>query len=256
MGTRRVRRRWARRGHGQRAIRYNPAVADAGIAVVIPALDEAARIGACLESVGNDAVEVVVVDGGSSDGTPEIAAGFEGVRVVPSPRGRGLQLNRGVRATRAPLLVFLHADCRLPRGWTEAVRGALADPGVALACFRLHTEPSDAHASRLARTWLRLLDLRSLGLGLPYGDQAFSVRRGTFEAAGGFPEIPLMEDVAFARACRRLGRIRRLRLEVRTTGRRFERRPLAARLCTATFPTLFRLGVSPWTLARWYREVR
>lgn len=224
--------------------------------MVIPALNEAARIGVCLESVQEDAAEAVVVDGGSSDPTAEVAARFPGVRVLPSPRGRGLQLNRGARATRAPLLVFLHADCRLPEGWAAAVRGALADRRVALACFRLHTEPSDPAAGRLARAWLRLLDLRSQGFGLPYGDQAFSVRRETFEAAGGFPEIPLMEDVAFARACRRLGRIQRLPLEVRTTGRRFERRPLAARLCTATFPTLFRLGVSPWTLARWYREVR
>ncbi len=236
---------------------YTPRVAGGdGIAVVIPALDEAARIGACLESVGTGADEIVVVDGGSRDGTARVAAGYPGVRVLTGARGRGPQLDLGARATSAPLLLFLHADCRLPRGWAPAVREALAEPGVALACFRLHTEPSRPGAGRLRRAWLRLLDLRSRGFGLPYGDQAYAVRREVYRRIGGFPAIPLMEDVAFARAARRVGRIRRIPLEVRTTARRFERHPVRARLATATFPILFRLGVSPWTLARWYREVR
>jgi rSAM/selenodomain-associated transferase 2 len=225
-------------------------------AVVIPALDEAARIGACLESIHSEAAEVVVIDGGSSDDTVARAEAFPGVRVLSSPRGRGVQLDCGARATSAPRLLFLHADCRLPQGWSEAAGRALDDPKVALTYFSLHTEPSDTAAGPLARGWLRLLDLRSFGLGLPYGDQAHAVRRKVFEEAGGFPAIPLMEDVVFARACRRLGRVRRLRQEVRTTGRRFERRPVMTRLCTATFPMLFRLGVSPSTLARWYKEVR
>jgi len=215
--------------------------------VVIPALDEAERIGDCLRSIGDGAAEIVVVDGGSKDGTVEIARRIDGVRVLSSPRGRGVQLHRGVEATTALRLLFLHADCRLPAGWAEAAGAALDDPAVSLACFRLHTEPSESGAGAVRQAWMRLLDLRSLGLGLPYGDQAYAVRREVYEAAGGFPAIPLMEDVAFARACRRLGRIRRLPLEVRTTGRRFERRPVRARLC---------IGVSPWTLARWYREVR
>jgi len=226
------------------------------LAVVVPALDEAPHIQACLRSVGAGAVEVVVVDGGSGDGTAARAAEVPGVRVLTSPRGRGVQLDHGARATSAPRLLFLHADCRLPEGWSEAAGRALDQTEISLACFRLHTEPSDPSAGRLARAWLRLLDLRSVGFGLPYGDQAFAVRREVYEAAGGFPAIPLMEDLVFARACRRLGRIQRLPLAVRTTGRRFERRPLRARLCTATFPLLFRLGVSPSTLARWYREVR
>jgi len=231
-------------------------VADQGFAVVIPALDEVTRIGACLESIGSEAAEVVVIDGGSRDGTVARAENFPGVRVLSSSRGRGVQLGCGARATSAPRLLFLHADCRLPEGWSGAAGRALDDPRVALACFRLHTEPSDLAAGRFARSWLRLLDLRSFGVGLPYGDQAHAVRRTVFDDVGGYPPIPLMEDLAFARACRRGGLIRRLPLEVRTTGRRFERRPFRTRLCTATFPLLFRLGVSPSTLARWYRDVR
>ena len=224
--------------------------------MVIPALNEAARIGACLQSVGPEAAEVVVVDGGSSDDTVARVSGFSGVRVVSCPPGRGGQLDSGARATTAPRLLFLHADCRLPEGWSEAAGRALDDPDVALAYFRLHTEPSDPEAGCLARGWLRLIDLRSIGFGLPYGDQAYAVCREVYDEVGGYPAIPLMEDVVFARACRRLGRIRRLLLEVRTTGRRFEQRPVVNRLCTATFPLLFRMGVSPWTLARWYKEVR
>ena len=231
-------------------------MAGRGFAVVVPALNEARRIRACLESIGWEAEAIVVADGGSTDGTPEIAASVPGVRVLETPRGRGVQLAAGAAATAAPRLLFLHADCRLPPGWSRAAGEALDDPATALACFRLHTEPTDPAAGTLRRLWLRALDLRSFGLGLPYGDQGFAVRRETYEAAGGFPPIPLMEDVAFARACRALGRIRRLPLAVRTTARRFERRPVAARLCTATFPWLFRLGVPPETLARWYREVR
>jgi hypothetical protein len=111
-------------------------------------------------------------------------------------------------------------------------------------------------SSVLRRWWLRVFDLRSRGLGLPYGDQGFAVRRTVFDSVGRFPEIPLMEDVAFARSCRRLGQLQRLPLEIRTTARRVEKRPLKTTLMLATFPTLFRLGVAPQTLARWYGNSR
>jgi hypothetical protein len=104
--------------------------------------------------------------------------------------------------------------------------------------------------------WLRTLDLRSRGLRLPYGDQAFAVRRDVFETVGGFPEIPLMEDLAFARACRKIGRIRRMPLEIRTTARRTNTFPFRARVMMIVFPALFRLGVPPEMLARWYGNAR
>ncbi len=228
------------------------------LAVVVPTLDEERAIGACLAAVGDDqGIEVAVSDGGSADATVAAARRERpGVRVVTGPPGRGAQLNRGAAAVAADAYLFVHADCRLPAGWAAAVRGALADPGVGLGCFRLHTEPARPGAGAAARWWWRLLDLRSRGLGLPYGDQALFVRREVFAAVGGFPPIPLMEDVEFVRRCLRHGRLARLPLAVRTTARRFARRPLRARLCTATFPLLFRLGVSPHRLARWYGDVR
>jgi len=227
------------------------------IAVVIPTLNEERTIRTCLEAVGKrPGVEIVVSDGGSIDRTCELASAA-GARVVDGARGRGPQLNLGAQSAVAGQLLFLHADCRLPDGWLPALRTALVDEVTALACFRLHTEPSGGRRrSLLYRRWLRVFDLRSFGLGLPYGDQGFGLRREVFDRVGGFQEIPLMEDVALARSCRRLGKIRRLPLEVRTTARRAEGHAVRTGMALATFPTLFRLGVSPSTLSRWYGEVR
>lgn len=227
------------------------------LTVVIPTLDEEFSVGGCLESVGiHEEVEVIVSDGGSSDRTREHARS-RGVRVVTGARGRGSQLNLGASATSSNKLLFLHADCRLPEGWVPALSRILDDEDVSLACFRLRTLPSGiSEPSTLHRLWLRVFDLRSRGLGLPYGDQGFAVRREVFENAGRFPEIPLMEDVAFARSCRKLGRVQRLPLEIQTTARRVEREPFKTTLLLATFPTLFRFGVDPQTLARWYGNVR
>jgi len=226
---------------------------DVELAVVIPTLNEEGIIEACLEAVGEaNGLVAVVSDGGSEDGTRELAARL-GARVVQGPRGRGAQLNRGAEKVEAEAYLFLHADCLLPPGWRAALHGALQDRSTALACFRLHTEPAgEDRRSRIYRTWLRVLDIGARGLRAPYGDQGLAVRREVFETVGGFPEIPLMEDVAFSQACRRVGRIQRLPLEMRTTARRFEGSPVRTALMFVTFPSLYRLGVSPHTLARWY----
>ena len=227
------------------------------LSVVIPTLNEESTIESCLQAVGRrQDVEAVVSDGGSADGTVRRARSM-GALVVEGPPGRGGQLNRGASATQAEWLLFLHADCRLPLGWHDAVATALADPANSLGCFRLHTEPSPGtRPSPVQRVWLRTLDLRSRGLRLPYGDQAFAVRREVFDRVGGFPDIPLMEDLAFARDCRKVGRIRRLPLEIRTTARRTDAYPVRARLMMLVFPWLFRFGVPPGTLARWYGNAR
>ena len=229
------------------------------ISVIVPALDEAGAIADCMDSVGaQPGVEVVLSDGGSRDATVAAArAARPGLIVVSGPAGRGDQLNRGAAAAHGAFLVFLHADCRLPPGWTDAVEETLADPRITLGCFRLHTgPPPHARAGRVSAWWWRLLDLRGHGLGRPYGDQALFVRRETFDRVGGYPDIPLMEDVAFVERCLRIGRLGRVPLDVRTTARRFGRHPWRTRLATATFPTLFRCGVSPERLARWYGTVR
>jgi glycosyltransferase involved in cell wall biosynthesis len=203
-------------------------------------------------------VEVVVSDGGSTDETVSTArACHPDVLVVTGSPGRGQQLNRGALKASGDRLLFLHADCILPKFWSRLVTRALDEPATTLACFRLRTEPVDrSRPTTISRLFLGILDLRSRGPFLPYGDQGIAVRRETFTGLGGFPDIPLMEDFSFARRCRRRGRVVRLPAEVRTTARRYERQPVRALAILATFPTLFKLGVSPDTLARWYGVVR
>lgn len=231
------------------------------VAVVIPTLDEERTISSCLTAVGDQpGVSVVVVDGGSADATCEVVArDFPEAVLIDSPPGRGVQLDRGARTVDADvdLVLFVHADCRLPDGWCPAVRRAMSDDRAALGCFRLRTEPAPGGAAgSMARLWWRLFDLRSLGLGRPYGDQALFLRRDTLERIGGVPPIPLMEDVVLVDRCLRLGRLARVPLEVRTTGRRFATHPARTFFCLLTFPSLFRLGVDPERLARWYRTTR
>jgi rSAM/selenodomain-associated transferase 2 len=227
----------------------------ATVSVVIPVLDEAARIGARLAEVAALGVhETIVVDGGSRDVTCEIVRGHPAARLVTAPRGRGMQLNAGARAATGDVLLFLHADVMLPRDAVAWVARALAEPEAVAGAFRVRTV-ADANSNPLGPL-LRIADLRSRYTRLPYGDQALFVRRHVFEAVGGFPDEPLMEDVAFVRRLRRAGRIVTVPAYVRASGRRFLRRPVASFLAMWTFPTLYRLGVPPRMLARLYGDPR
>ena len=157
------------------------------MSVVIPTLNEQRTLVECLDSVGEGrGLEIVVSDGGSRDSTLEIARAREGVQIVEGSPGRGPQLNRGAAATGGEMLLFLHADCRLPASWRSMVENALSDEATSLACFRLLTEPTHA-TGPFRRAWLRILDLRSMGLGLPYGDQGFALRRESSTRWEGFP---------------------------------------------------------------------
>ena len=226
------------------------------VAVVLPVLDEEARVGERLaELVGRAWVrEIVVVDGGSRDRTVEIAAAVPAVRVLVAPRGRGPQMNAGAQGTRADVLLFLHADVQLPEDAGRWIAAALAEPGVVAGAFRVRTV-ADA-----GRNWLgpvlRLPDLRSRWSRVPYGDQALFVRRAAFEAAGGFPEQPLMEDVELSRRLWRVGRVVTVPAEVRVSARRYLRHPVRTLLAQRLFPALYRLGVSAETLARLYGRTR
>ncbi len=226
------------------------------LSVVIPTLDEAARIGARLgELVAMSGVdEIVVADGGSRDATLHIASGFRGVRVVGAPRGRASQQNAGAEAATGDVLLFQHADVALPAGAVRLVEEALRHPLTVAGAFRTWTVP-DAGPSRLAPL-LHLADLRSRFSGLPYGDQAIFVRAEAFRAVGGFPEQALMEDLELSRRLRRLGRIRIVPASVRVSGRRFLARPVRSFLAVNVFPALYALGVAPATLQRLYGDPR
>jgi rSAM/selenodomain-associated transferase 2 len=227
------------------------------LSVVIPVLDEAHRIDGCLVALAAQprVHERIVVDGGSRDDTVARASAHRDVIVVRSARGRAVQLNAGAAAATGDTLLFLHADATLPEGAAAVIEQTLAMPGVVAGAFRTHHVPERWRGRAWARL-LRLADVRSRYTSLPYGDQALFLRAARFVQAGGFPAVSLMEDLAFSRTLRGLGRIHVARAEVRVSGRRFERAPIRQTLMVNGFPLLYALGVSPARLARWYGNPR
>lgn len=223
----------------------------ARVSVVVPVLDEAAGIVRHLEALAPlraDAAEVIVVDGGSSDGTPTLAAPLAD-QVLLAPRGRAAQLNAGARASRGELLLFLHADTALPADALALVREALAPGGRAWGRFDVRIEGTTPLLAMVA--WF--MNRRSRLTAVATGDQAIFVRRDVFDAVGGFPSLPLMEDVALSKVLRSVGRPACLRARVVTSGRRWERRGV---LRTIALMWLLRAGfwagVDPARLARRY----
>jgi rSAM/selenodomain-associated transferase 2 len=218
------------------------------IAVVIPTLDESRSVEAAIASARQESdVEVLVVDGGSRDAT---AAGAHdaGARVIQSPRGRARQLDTGWRASAADVVVFLHADTRLPANWGDALRAALADPDVVGGAFQMQFEPRLPVIEWGAR-------LRVRWLGLPYGDQALFARRTALEAVGGVAPVPILEDLDLVRALRRQGRLALLPLAVHTSARRYLRRGVWRTWWRNAVTLLaWRLGVDRGRLAAWYER--
>jgi len=223
------------------------------MSVIIPALDEAAQIAAAIESARAASVgEVIVVDGGSGDATVDCAR-VAGATVITAARGRARQMNAGAAVATGAVLLFLHADTRLPPAFDAAVDAALADPAVVGGRFDLRLEPGSPFLDLTAA----LINLRSRLTGIATGDQALFVRRTVFEAMGGFEDIPLMEDVAFTRALKGRGRVARLRARVTTSARRWQRDgPLRTVLLMWWLRFLYWRGVPPAELKRRYADTR
>lgn len=219
------------------------------IAVVIPALDEAETVEAAIASA-RFADEIVVVDGGSLDRTADCARAV-GAHVISSPRGRARQLDAGWRATGAEVVLFLHADTRLPLGWADAVRTALAAPDVAGGAFRLRFDEGSL-AMRVVEWGAQR---RAAWAGLPYGDQALFVRRSVLEAIGGIAQVPIAEDLDLARDLRRHGRLVLLPLAISTSARRYRKNgALRTWARNAVALAAWRLGIDRDRIARWYRR--
>jgi rSAM/selenodomain-associated transferase 2 len=190
---------------------------------------------------------VVVSDGGSRDETAGVARAL-GARVVVGPPGRGPQLNRGVEATRAELLVFVHADTALPAGALDAARAAVA-AGAVGGAFHLRFD-ADAARFRLAA---RLANLRARLTGAPLGDQAQFATRAAFTRLGGFPPWPILEDLEFVRRLKRHGKVVLLPQTVTTSARRFQAGGLARTVALNYLIWLLYLaGAPPARLARLY----
>ena len=198
-----------------------------------------------------NAVEVVVADGGSTDGTVEIARSA-GVRVISTDGGRAAQLDAGAAAASGEALLFLHADTLPPDGFASAALRALADPEVTLGAFTFATDWDTATMRLLARNtrW------RGRRFGMPYGDQGLFVRATTFASLGGFPSLPVMDDYEFVRRARRVGRVLVLPTVATTSARRWRAvGPWRWTALNVATTIAYRAGVSPDRLAEWRRAV-
>lgn len=221
------------------------------ISVIIPALNEADRIGATIDSaVRAEDVEVIVADAGSSDATANVAR-KAGASVFVTRPGRAGQLNVGAERASGSLLVFLHADTRLPADYADHVRRILNREGVAGGAFQLEIEGDLPGLDLMA--WGT--NLRARRRQMPYGDQAIFLRKSTFQELGGFPDMPIMDDFVFIRQLRRRGRIVIAPAVVLTSGRRWKTVGVwKAFFLNQLIIVSYFLGVPPATLARWYRN--
>ncbi len=223
------------------------------ISVIVPALNEESVLASTLESIrACHPLEVILVDGGSIDGTQKVASSY-GAKILFSAPGRAEQMNCGAAAASGSVLLFLHADTRLPPQFDHLVWEALARPGVVAGAFELRI---DAPARSLR--WIeRLANWRSRRLHLPYGDQAIFVRAELFHSIGGFPELPIMEDFELMRRLRRSGRIEVVREPVRTSARRWvEAGILRTTLANQLAIVAYLMGTEPARIACWYHRYR
>ncbi|MBI1816475.1 MAG: TIGR04283 family arsenosugar biosynthesis glycosyltransferase [Deltaproteobacteria bacterium] len=223
------------------------------ISIVVPTLNEEATLAATLAHARAPAVrEIIVVDGGSTDATGVVAAAAAD-RVLNAPRGRAAQMNAGAAVAAGEVLLFLHADTLLPAGFDAAVVAALANDAVVGGRFDVALMPS----TPLLRIVGALINLRSRLSRIATGDQAIFVRRCVFEELGGFPLIPLMEDLAFSRTLKRCGRVACIRLKVVTSSRRWVRGGVIRTIVLMWWlRLLYFCGVSPARLRRIYADTR
>lgn len=228
------------------------------ISVIIPTLNEEKTLGqtlTCLSAA--DVTETIIVDGGSTDRTISIAESFcaepSNVRIVTAPAGRARQMNRAAKTSRGDILLFLHADTRLPDEATRMIESALIKPTVVGGRFDVTFDSPSVWGTIIST----LMNWRSRVSGIATGDQALFVRRHVFEQLGGFPDIPLMEDIAFSRRLKRTGQVAALRQKVTTSFRRWEQNgPLRTILLMWALRFLYWAGASPHSLARLYHVVR
>jgi rSAM/selenodomain-associated transferase 2 len=217
-------------------------------------LNEERAIGAALDAIraGAPAAEIIVVDGGSSDRSIEIA-NTRGAQILTAVRGRARQMNAGAAIAHGNVLVFVHADTLVPPTFASDIASVLEDPNIMGGRF-------DVELDELPLVWRllgKLISLRSRIMRSATGDQAIFVRRETFAAMGGFREIDLCEDVDFARRLKRSGRVACLRSRVVTSARRWRQNGLVRTVLKMwLIKLLFLAGVSPARLRRYYADTR
>jgi rSAM/selenodomain-associated transferase 2 len=228
------------------------------ISIIIPTLNERENLPETLRALAalSDLYEIIVVDGGSDDGTREWLSDHlpANGRMMDGPRGRGNQLNTGAEAATGDVVLFLHADTRLP---TNAVRGItelLANADVAAGGFCVRFLEDEPWILRVVEAGI---NFRTRLFRSPTGDQAIFARRTAYVAAGGFAEWPIFEDVDFVHRLKRVGRFVIIPAQVTTSARRYVTwGVLRTVLLMYALRVGFWMGVSPFRLHRWFRDVR
>jgi rSAM/selenodomain-associated transferase 2 len=221
----------------------------------MPVLNEAQRIEGALrelQPLRQRGHEVIVVDGGSRDGTVELARPLAD-QLIDAQKGRASQMNTGARAARAEVLLFLHCDTQLPEGADGLILNGLAQTGPAWGRFDVRIEGRHP----LLRWVAAMMNLRSRASGICTGDQAIFVYRELFLRLQGYPPIPLMEDIALSGMLRRVSAPHCIRTPVRTSGRRWEQAGVVRTIVLMWWLRLrYFLGASPARLARMYDRSR
>ncbi|UCE64779.1 MAG: TIGR04283 family arsenosugar biosynthesis glycosyltransferase [Nitrospirota bacterium] len=228
--------------------------------IIIPTLDEERALPptlASLESLNFD--EIIVVDGGSRDQTQTLVESYQvsvpshAIRVIESLPGRARQMNAGASESRADIVVFLHADTRLPVDARAVIERVASDSQFVGGRFDVQFEQDRGYAWVISR----MMNFRSRWSGISTGDQALFVRRTVFQQLGGFEDIPIMEDIEFTSRLKRVGKIAALRSKVITSFRRWEQRgPFRTIINMWTLRFLYWMGVRPDILHQYYGNIR
>lgn len=221
------------------------------LSVIIPVLNEVKTIEQTLQHIQpHTPVEIIVVDGGSQDGTLERVRAL-GVKGILAPKGRAHQMNAGAAIASGEVLLFLHADTRLPKEFDRLATKALAQPRCLAGAFALAIDDP-----RRSLRWVeRGVNVRSRLLQLPYGDQALFLKATTFKELGNFPQQPFMEDFEFIRQIKRQGRIAIVPTPVVTSARRWQKVGVwQTTLINQIAIAAYLCGISPETIAQWYRR--
>ena len=223
------------------------------VSIIIPTLNEAGTIERTLSWVRQvSACEIIVVDGGSEDGTAECARPYVD-RLVAAPRGRAHQMNAGAQAASGEALLFLHADTIPPEQFPELIADALADSEVVGGRFDVDVDAPGWPFWAIGS----LMNMRSRLTGIATGDQGIFVRRTVFETIGGYPEWDIMEDLEFSRQLKRAGKIACLRARVKTSARRWQQHGVTKTVLLMWGLRLCHFfGVSPAALKTFYADTR